>query len=340
MRFRREKLLKNISERQLLNYRKEQGYAAFTYPRKELTINEMVQELYWHFSVSAHMSFGKSFDPVDYLNRVDVRRRIALDISRCLVTAKKLGEEIECSGATPDKIFNFMLADLSSHARCLSAKALRADFGYEYQEAAFTVYEEVTTLIRRLKLTRDGYEAIRALPGAVLCDTPKALPAAEESCKDSAETAKSEKTVRPERAIAPMPTSVNPAADEAEAKAEVAAPANTDDAEEANSKAEADHAEEEKSESTEKEEALLNRLDCKWKGARSEVPQPYELITPYGFDPEDDDEDWGLEDEDEDRNEAPVSGIPRNLWKELYLEENRISAELAAIRSQLETTGG
>ena len=339
MRFTREKLLKNISARQLRNYQQEQGYAAFTYPRKELTINEMVKELYWHFSFSAHMSFGKHYDPVDYLNRVDVQRRIAMDISRCLVTAKKLGEEIECSGATPEKIFNFMIADLSSHARCLSDKAMQADFGCGYQEAAFTVYEEVTSLIRRLKLTREGFNAIRALPGAVLSDSPKTAPAAVEPCKDSSETAKSEKTVRPERPITPMATTVNPAADDVaanNAKADVASANDT----------EADAAEEVKQEEQEKEAVRPNLINCKWKPAKSKEPQPYEMLSPYGMDfDEDEDEDEWEDDEDEDEDEDDrfdplASKSPRNLWKELFLEEERISSEFAAIRSLMETTSG
>ena len=314
MRFTREKLLKNISEKQLRQYQKEQGYAPFSYPRKELTINEMVKELYWHFTFSAHMSFGKHYDPVAYLNRVDTQRRIALDISRCLVTAKKLGEEIECSGATPDNIFEFMMADLSSHARCLSDKALRADFGCGYQEAAFTVYEEVTALIRRLKLTREGFNAIQALPGAVLCDAPKALPAAEEDCKESAETAKAEKNVRPERAIAPMTTAIKPAADDTETESAV----------------------EEKSEPERKEDMFPKRLLNKWKSAKYDDPQPYELISPYDIDS---DEDFEDEEEDE-RYDSSTPQKSGNLWKELFREEERISTELAAIKSQLSIGSG
>ena len=333
MRFTREKLLKNISARQLRNYQQEQGYAAFTYPRKELTINEMVKELYWHFSFSAHMSFGKHYDPVDYLNRVDVQRRIALDISRCLVTAKKLGEEIECSGATPEKIFNFMIADLSSHARCLSDKAMQADFGCGYQEAAFTVYEEVTSLIRRLKLTRDGFNTIRALPGAVLSDAPKTIPAAEEGCKDSAEREKSEKTVRPERPIAPMATTVNPAAEETTAE------------ETAADEAEADEAKEAASEGQENEEIRPNLIDCKWKPANYQAPQPYEMLSPYGMDPDEDDEEWEDDDEDEEDDddddwyESSDFQSPSNLWKNLFSKEERLGTELAATGSQLATTG-
>ena len=316
MRFTREKLLKNISERQLRNYQKAYGYAAFAYPRKELTINEIVKELFWHFSFSAHMSVGRSYDPVDYLNRVDVQRRIALDISRCLVTAKKLGEEINCHDTTPDNIFNFMIADLSSHARCLADKALRADFGYEYQEAAFTVYEEVTSLIRRLKLTREGYDAIRAIPGAVLSDAPKALPVAEESCKESAEPEKVEKTVRPERAISPMQTVVPAAADDVKA----------------------DDAEEEKSEPERDKETLPKRLICKWEPAKHEDPQPSEMLQPYDVTSDDNWEE--SEDDENDRNEHHDSKSPTNLWKELFLEETRISTELAALKRQLETSDG
>ena len=299
MRFTREKLLKNISEKQLRNYQKEQGYAPFSYPRKELTINEMVKELYWHFTFSAHMSFGKHYDPVAYLNRVDTQRRIALDISRCLVTAKKLGEEIECSGATPENIFEFMIADLSSHARCLSDKALRADFGCGYQEAAFTVYEEVTSLIRRLKLTREGFNAIQALPGAVLCDTPKALPAAEKPCNESAEPAKSEKTVRPERAIAPMATAVPAAEDEVKR----------------------DEAEEAKSEPERSEEPLPKRLICKWGPANYKDPKPYGRLQPYGVISDEDREE--SEDDEDDWNFSSLTGSASDLWKELFPEDRQ-----------------
>ena len=211
MRFKRSQLLKNVSKKQLLEYQKENGFRLVDFSHEEITLTEMVSKLYGFYRYSGNMMLLKHLEPISYLNQVDMRKRIALDISRCLVTAKKLGEDVSRC-APPGNLFDFMIQDLSLHARCLSERAITANFGSAYHEAALTLYSEVCTLIRRLKVTRQEYDSIKTLPGAVLCDSTKTV-SSDTATSETVSVKPAEETehcVRPERAIAPMPTAVIP----------------------------------------------------------------------------------------------------------------------------------
>ena len=214
MRFKQSQLLKNVSRKELLAYQKETGFMLFGFSYEEMTMAEMITGFYGALKSSSRWVRTERFDPIRYLNHVDMRKRVIMDISRCLVTAKRLGEDIGKSGPA-EEIFDFMIRDLSLHARCLSKKALPAGFGDAYYEASCTLFSEVCALIRRLKLTREGYAAIQPIPGAVLCDSPKTLSAEKTTGKKETKT---ERSVRPEHAVSPLPTTVSPESVETEAK--------------------------------------------------------------------------------------------------------------------------
>ena len=205
MRFKQSQLLKNVSRKELLAYQKETGFMVFGFSYEEMTMAEMITGFYGALKSSNRWVRTQRFDPIKYLNHVDMRKRLIMDISRCLVTAKRLGEDVGKSGPA-EEIFDFMIRDLSLHARCLSKKALPAEFGDAYYEASCTLLSEVCALIRRLKLTREGYAAIQPIPGAVLCDSPKTLNAEKTTGKKETKT---ERSVHPEHAISPLPTSVS-----------------------------------------------------------------------------------------------------------------------------------
>ena len=210
MRFKRSQLLRNVTNKQLLEYQNEQGFFLMDYSHEEISISEMISTLYSYLRYSGSMMISKRLEPVDYLNMVDFRNRIALDISRCLVTAKKLGENLDkCPSA--DLIFNYMIRNLSQEARCLGSRAMEVNFGRAYNEAAYTMYSEVCTLIRRLKVTRQGYDAIKERPGAVLCESSKQCVSEKNAvAPDMNNAANKEQSVRAERAISALPTVVLP----------------------------------------------------------------------------------------------------------------------------------
>lgn len=212
MRFKQSQLLKNISRKEMNEYQKELGFCVFGISNEEMTISEMVTDLYDSLKYTGRNIPVKRFKPVEYLNLVDMRKRVILDISRCLVTAKKIGETVE-TGDSAKEMFDFMIKDLSLHARCLKKKAIPSKFGNDYYEASLTLYLEVCSLIRRLKVTRQGYDAIKATLGAVVCDSPKTIPT--ENVSEKKET-KTERTVRPEHAISALPTTAAPESVEAE----------------------------------------------------------------------------------------------------------------------------
>ena len=87
MRFKQSQLLKNVSRKELLAYQKETGFMVFGFSYEEMTMAEMITGFYGALKSSSRWVRTERFDPIRYLNHVDMRKRVIMDISRCLVTA-------------------------------------------------------------------------------------------------------------------------------------------------------------------------------------------------------------------------------------------------------------
>lgn len=126
----------------------------------EMTLDEIFEGLLDFYLRRKNKRMTHQFTPFNYLDLADSRRKVCIDMTRMLVTARVTGEKIYIK-LSPEEMITDMIEELSAMTRTVRDRIFDVGhFGLQFSTFCERVLLDLYGTIRRLKVTRKKYKDI------------------------------------------------------------------------------------------------------------------------------------------------------------------------------------